>query len=168
MLTGTATLPTTFLNLPPFKLSSINLSASSTIAWGQSRLRVALVLDNTGSMADSGKIGALADGDQEPAQSAQSVAVNTGDVYVSIIPFVKDVNVGSSYSGASWIDWTDWEANNGTCSRGNATTQSSCTTLHLDAGIAQHLERLHHRSRQFERRRARRITTRTSIRRSPG
>ena len=59
VLTGTATLPTTFLNLPPFRLASINLSASSTIAWGQSRLRVALVLDNTGSMADSGKIGAL-------------------------------------------------------------------------------------------------------------
>ena len=55
VLTGTATLPTTFLNLPPFKMSSLNLSASSTIAWGQSRLRVALVLDNTGSMADSGK-----------------------------------------------------------------------------------------------------------------
>jgi Flp pilus assembly protein TadG len=59
VVTGSATLPTTFLNLPPFKLSSLNLSASSTIAWGQSRLRVALVLDNTGSMADSGKISAL-------------------------------------------------------------------------------------------------------------
>ena len=40
---------------------------------------------------------------------------------------MKDVNVGSSNSGASWIDWTDWEANNGSCSRGNATTKSSCT-----------------------------------------
>jgi Flp pilus assembly protein TadG len=126
VLTGTATLPTTFLNLPPFKLSSINLSASSTIAWGQSRLRVALVLDNTGSMADSGKIGALQTATKNLLNQLQSVVVNTGDVYVSIIPFVKDVNVGSTYSGASWIDWTDWEANNGTCSRGSATTQSSC------------------------------------------
>jgi Flp pilus assembly protein TadG len=127
VLTGTATLPTTFLNLPPFRLASINLSASSTIAWGQSRLRVALVLDNTGSMADSGKIGALQTATKNLLNQLKSVAVNTADVYVSIIPFVKDVNVGSSYSSASWIDWTDWEANNGTCSRGNATTQSSCT-----------------------------------------
>lgn len=126
VMTATATVPTTFLNLPPFKMSSLNLSASSTIAWGQSRLRVALVLDNTGSMADSGKIGALQTATKNLLQQLQSVVVNTGDVYVSIIPFVKDINVGSSYSGASWIDWTDWNANNGTCSRGNATTQSSC------------------------------------------
>ena len=70
VITGTATLPTTFLNLPPFKMSSINLSASSTIAWGQSRLRVALVLDNTGSMADPARSAALQDGDQEPAPTA--------------------------------------------------------------------------------------------------
>jgi Flp pilus assembly protein TadG len=126
VMNATATLPTTFLNLPPFNMTSINLTASSTIAWGQSRLRVALVLDNTGSMADSGKIGALQTATKNLLQQLQSVVVNTGDVYVSIIPFVKDINVGSSYSGASWIDWTDWNANNGTCSRGSATTQSSC------------------------------------------
>jgi Flp pilus assembly protein TadG len=126
VMNATATLPTTFLNLPPFNMSSLALTASSTIAWGQSRLRVALVLDNTGSMADSGKIGALQTATKNLLQQLQSVVVNTGDVYVSIIPFVKDINVGSSYSGASWIDWTDWNANNGTCSRGSATTQSSC------------------------------------------
>jgi Flp pilus assembly protein TadG len=127
VLTGTASMPTTFLNLPPFNMASINLSASSTIAWGQSRLRVALVLDNTGSMADSGKIGALQTATKNLLNQLKSVVVNTGDVYVSIIPFVKDINVGSSYSGASWIDWTDWNANNGTCSRGSATTQSTCS-----------------------------------------
>jgi Flp pilus assembly protein TadG len=126
VVTGSATLPTTFLNLPPFKLSSLNLSASSTIAWGQSRLRVALVLDNTGSMADSGKIGALQTATKNLLTQLQSVVVNAGDVYVSIIPFVKDVNVGSSNASASWIDWTDWEANNGSCSRGSASTKSSC------------------------------------------
>jgi Flp pilus assembly protein TadG len=127
VMTATATMPTTFLNLPPVKISSINLSASSTIAWGQSRLRVALVLDNTGSMADSGKMSALQTATKNLLNQLQSVVVNTGDVYVSIIPFVKDINVGSSYSGVSWIDWTDWDANNGTCSRGNASTKSSCT-----------------------------------------
>ena len=37
----------------------MTVASSSTVKWGSSRLRVALVLDNTGSMADSGKIAAL-------------------------------------------------------------------------------------------------------------
>jgi len=40
-------------------LSNVNINVTATIKWGNSRLRVALVLDNTGSMAQSGKITAL-------------------------------------------------------------------------------------------------------------
>ncbi len=43
----------------------------------------------------------------------QNAASTNGDVYVSIIPFSKDVNVGSSNYNANWIDWNDWEDNNG-------------------------------------------------------
>ena len=155
VMTATASMPTTFLNLPPFKMASINLSASSTIAWGQKRLRVALVLDNTGSMADSGKMAALQTATKNLLNQLKAAAVNPGDVYVSIVPFVKDVNVGSSNSGASWIDWTDWEGQQRKLQPdGNATTQRAAASqqrLHLDARLAHHLERLHHRSRQFER-----------------
>jgi hypothetical protein len=50
-----------------------------------------------------------------------------GDVYVSIVPFVKDVNLGASNWNANWIYWgsatqdpgetdnTSWEALHGTC-----------------------------------------------------
>ena len=80
------------------------------------------------------------------------MAVNTGDVYVSIIPFVKDVNVGSSYSGASWIDWTDGKPTTEPAAAAMRPPRAAAQQrLHLDAGFAQHLERLHHRSRQFER-----------------
>jgi Flp pilus assembly protein TadG len=126
VLSGTGTMRTFFLGLPPLNLSSMNISASSTIAWGQSRLRVALVLDNTGSMADSGKITALQTATKNLLNQLKAAATNNGDVYVSIIPFVKDVNVGWSNSNASWIDWTDWDANNGTCSKGSYSTQNSC------------------------------------------
>ena len=47
---------------PPWRLgiNTIDLTSStSTSKWGETRLRVALVLDNTGSMADSGKMPAL-------------------------------------------------------------------------------------------------------------
>lgn len=127
VMSATAVIKTAFLGLPPLNLPSINVSASSTIAWGEARLRVALVLDNTGSMADSGKITALQTATKNLLTQLKAAAANNGDVYVSIIPFVKDVNVGGTNYTASWIDWTDWNANNGTCSRGYATTQSSCT-----------------------------------------
>ena len=34
----------------------------------------------------------------------------TGDVYISLIPFAKDVNVGTTNVDASWINWSEWEA----------------------------------------------------------
>ena len=38
---------------------NLTIGSSTTIRWGNSRLRVSLVLDNTGSMADAGKMDAL-------------------------------------------------------------------------------------------------------------
>jgi hypothetical protein len=40
-------------------------------------------------------------------------AASNGDVYVSIIPFSRDVNVGGTNYSATWIDWTDWDKQNG-------------------------------------------------------
>jgi hypothetical protein len=54
-------------------------------------------------------------------------SANAGDVKVAIIPFTKDVSVGTSNVNASWIDWTAWDAANGTCSVSSKRTQSSCT-----------------------------------------
>ncbi|HLL27302.1 MAG TPA: TadE/TadG family type IV pilus assembly protein [Xanthobacteraceae bacterium] len=108
------------------------VSAHSEVTWGSSRLRVALVLDNTGSMSQSGKITALKTATNNLISQLQSAAVNNGDVYVSIVPFVKDVNVGPSNYTASWIDWYYWEqdSNNqsfGTCSKSGYYTKSTCT-----------------------------------------
>src|SRR5262249_1723766 len=58
----------------------------------------------------------------------KNAATQDGDVYVSIIPFVKDVNAGASNYNQSWIDWTDWEEVNGTCSSTSYTTKTSCTS----------------------------------------
>jgi hypothetical protein len=53
---------------------------------------------------------------------------NPGDVYISLIPFAKDVNVGASNYTQSWINWSDWNAVNGTCSTYYYTSQSSCVS----------------------------------------
>ena len=117
-------------------VSQVTIGASSTIKWGNSRLRVALVLDNTGSMNDDGKITALKTATKNLLTQLQTAAVKDGDVYVSIIPFVKDVNVGSGNYNAQWIYWDDaaksdvnsWDANNGTCSKSGYSPRSSCTS----------------------------------------
>ena len=51
------------------------------------------------------------DSDQKSAGPIAERGVSTsGDVYVSIIPFSKNVNLDPRNYTANWIDWTDWEA----------------------------------------------------------
>jgi Flp pilus assembly protein TadG len=108
VLSGSATVSTNFLGILGY--DHIDINASTTSTWGNTRLRVALVLDNTGSMAQSGKITALKTASQNLLTQLQSAAVTADDVYVSIIPFVKDVNVGGSNYNQSWVDLTSWSA----------------------------------------------------------
>jgi Flp pilus assembly protein TadG len=119
------------------KLVGVNPSfivrAHSEVQWGNSRLRVALVLDNTGSMSQSNKIGALKTATTNLITQLQNAANVNGDVYISIIPFVNTVNVNSSNYTASWIDWYDWEhnsynQNSGSCSVSGNSSQSSCNS----------------------------------------
>jgi hypothetical protein len=57
----------------------------------------------------------------------QSVAKVPEDVYVSVVPFNKDVNIGSANYAASWLRWDLWDPLNGTCSTSNYSKQNSCT-----------------------------------------
>ena len=129
---ATATYATSFMGIMGFR--QLPLAARSTASFGNARLRVALVLDNTGSMASAGKITALKTATKNLLDQLKAAATNNGDVYVSIIPFVKDVNLDPSNYSASWIYWdnsghTDnnsWDAQNGNCSVGNYGDRSSC------------------------------------------
>jgi Flp pilus assembly protein TadG len=111
VVSGTGNVPTNFMKVLGY--NNITIGGTSTTTWGSNRLRVALVLDNTGSMAWDGKITALKTASHNLLSQLQSAASVNGDVYVSIIPFSKDVNVGASNYAANWIDWSDWDDNNG-------------------------------------------------------
>jgi Flp pilus assembly protein TadG len=113
---GSALVPTGFLGVIGY--DNITVNGSATAAWGSSRLRVALALDNTGSMASDGKMTALKSATKSLLAQLQSAASQNGDVYVSIIPFAKDVNIGASNYAASYIDWTSWDNDNQSCSGG--------------------------------------------------
>jgi Flp pilus assembly protein TadG len=92
------------------KQPTISFDVSSTAAWGNTRMRVAMVLDNTGSMNDNGKMPAMQKAAKDMIDQLSAFNKTTGDVYISIVPFTKDVNVGKSNVDASWINWTEWEA----------------------------------------------------------
>jgi len=125
-LSGTAVVHTSFLSV--IGVSQIDINSTSVSTWGNTRLRVALVLDNTGSMNDAGKIDALRTASQNLLNQLQAAALHPDDVYVSIVPFVKDVNVGPSNYNQSWVRWDLWDAVNGKCSNTTYKNQSSCVS----------------------------------------
>jgi Flp pilus assembly protein TadG len=89
VLTGTGRVPTTLAKV--LGIQQLNIGVSSTIRWGNTRLRVALVLDNTGSMSGSNKMTSLKTAAKSLLTQLRNAATQNGDVYVSIIPFSKDV-----------------------------------------------------------------------------
>jgi len=129
---------TTFMNVLGY--TSLNIGSTSTVKWGNNRLRVALVLDNTGSMASAGKIDALKTASKALLTQLKTAATTNGDVYVSIVPFSKDVNVGKSNYNQFWVDFGDhpghdgWDSENGddvsttTCGTKSNGKKKKCTT----------------------------------------
>ncbi len=143
-------LPAEFVKVLGF--DTFTVKATSTAKWGITRLRVALVLDNTGSMADDGKMAAMQTATKNLLTQLQNAVTTPGDVYVSIIPFVKDVNVGPGNYNTDWVYWgtssvdsnvnnpggtiqdatgTDnvsWNATNGVCTDAGGTAHNTQNT----------------------------------------
>ncbi len=120
-VSAAASMDTAFMKLMGY--SNLDIKSSSTVKWGNNRLRVALALDNTGSMNDDGKIGALKTATKNLLDQLKAAATNNGDVYVSIVPFSKNVKVDTSNYNASWVDWEDWDDDNG-----HDSSTTTCTT----------------------------------------
>ena len=111
VLNGSVELPTDFMQILGY--NRFTITSSSTAAWGTSKLRVALVLDNTGSMAGSGKLSALKSASHNLLSMLQSAATTDGDIQVAIVPFSNGVNVGTGNVSESWLDWTYYTASGG-------------------------------------------------------
>lgn len=126
ILTASGAVPSEFMQL--FGYNQIPINTESTAAWGTTRLRVALALDTTGSMASDGKMSALKPAAKNLIDQLASLEKSPGDVYISIVPFSKDVNVGPSNYSAEWLNWAAWDAANGSCSLsgGQNNTKSKC------------------------------------------
>ena len=105
-LNVSADLPTTIMDL--VGINDMTVSATSQIKRQGKKLEVALVLDNTGSMGQSGKLQSMKDAANLLLDTLKnsSAATNAGDVKVALVPFTVDVNVGTDMKNENWIRWS--------------------------------------------------------------
>ncbi|MCO5131256.1 MAG: pilus assembly protein [Xanthobacteraceae bacterium] len=132
-VTANGLVTTDFMQLVGFY--NIAIDARSQTKWGNTRMRVAMVLDNTGSMADNSKMTKMRSAAKDMVDKLASFANAPGDVYISLIPFAKNVNLGSGFD-KSYIKWSGnsdtWDENNGSCSGGSSyKTKSACTSVYV-------------------------------------
>jgi uncharacterized protein YegL len=123
-LKATAVLDTHFMHL--FGHKDITVGADTMVQWGDTRLRLALALDVTGSMSSSNKMSAMKTAAKNLLVQLESAASGKEDVYVAMVPFSKDVAVEKTNYGQSWLRWDLWEEYNGSCSRDRSSTKSEC------------------------------------------
>ena len=101
LINGSGSIDTGFMRVVGFP--TMDFKTSSTSVWGNVRMRVALALDVTGSMQYDGKMTAMKPAAKALIDQIAALAKNPGDIYISLIPFAKDVNVGASNYNASWL-----------------------------------------------------------------
>lgn len=146
-MSSSATVPTEFMRILGHEYIPISTTTSAT--WGSTRMRVALALDVTLSMDQHDKIAELRTAAKSLITQLETLAKDERDIFVSIVPFNKDVNVGAENYTADWIRWdgswgsgvsggasdtkAPWNEHNGVCrnkSNNNVNnsykTRSSC------------------------------------------
>ena len=109
LVNGSVDVPTSFMGV--VGVNRITVKGSATTSWGSARLRVALVLDNTGSMTQTdtngtSKISALKTASHNLLTMLQNSAQTAGDVQVAIIPFNNFVKIDpATYKSKPWVNW---------------------------------------------------------------
>lgn len=99
---GEAAVGTYFLKIGG--INTLTATAQATTTWSASSLEIALVLDNTGSMLDNGKLSALKSAATSMVNTISAKASSTYTIKFSLVPFSNFVKVGSGYKTATWID----------------------------------------------------------------
>ncbi|AOO83737.1 vWA domain-containing protein [Bosea vaviloviae] len=84
---------------------AIQVSSNSQSSWGTNTIELALVLDNTGSMASSGKIEALRTASLDLLKIMKDATSETDQIRISIVPFSTRVILDTSYKNATWLRW---------------------------------------------------------------
>lgn len=98
-LAATATMPTSFMKL--FGTSAVTVKATSEVTRQSVGLELVMVLDNTGSMEQSGSMPGL----KTAANSLVSILFGSDttaeNLFIGLVPFSQAVNIGTSRAG--WV-----------------------------------------------------------------
>ncbi len=84
-------------------IDSIDFKANSIVRRGKGTVEVALVLDNSGSMAGT-YIADLRTAAENLVNVVYTGFEGTDKVKVGVVPFAASVNVGTAYASAAWMD----------------------------------------------------------------
>ena len=105
-ITATATIDTALVKVIGYP--TLSSTVSNQVAYAQNNLEVALVLDNTGSMAQKAgsttKIQGLITAATELTNILFGKNATSRYVKIGVAPFAAAVNVGTGFAGAPWMD----------------------------------------------------------------
>lgn len=93
--------PTRFAGI--FGWPQFDIGVRSVSASGNRRIEVALVLDNTGSMAAQNKIGELKKASNTLLTMLEAAADTPNRIRVAVVPYTTRVNLGTSYRDQNWL-----------------------------------------------------------------
>lgn len=101
-VTVRAAMPTSFAGV--LKIEKLPISVGASSVWGGNPIELALVLDNTGSMADSAKLETMQTAVHNMLNTLENpTAVAKGTLKIGIVPFTTQVKVSPSYQNADWV-----------------------------------------------------------------
>jgi len=110
-IVANAQVPTTIARV--LGTDNLAVSSSSQSTWGLNIIELALVLDNTGSMAQNGKMTALKAASLDLIQIMKDATQETDQIRISIVPFSTRVILDTSLKTAPWLRWDQTQT---TCS----------------------------------------------------
>eukprot|EP00439_Symbiodinium_sp_Y106_P088496 s1_g1032.t1 len=94
-LSASATLPTALLGI--FGIDEMDVGNEIEVTLETKGLEVVMVLDNTGSMSSSGKIGALKDAAESMVNILFGEDPSPDKLHIGLVPFAHGVNVGTDF-----------------------------------------------------------------------
>lgn len=84
---------------------TMTVGANTGVTAERKKIELALVLDNTGSMGQAGKMPALKAAVNDLIDALKKKVVDPDDVKMSIVPFNTEVRIDTNYFNASWLRW---------------------------------------------------------------
>ncbi len=82
---------------------TLKVSSASQSTWGTNTIELALVLDNTGSMAQKDKMTALKAAATDLINTMKDAATETDQIRISIVPFNTQVRIARTFQNAQWL-----------------------------------------------------------------